>query len=288
MDATATAGRYFEAWNARDPDAIAAVLAEDGTYSDPAVPQGLDPQATAAYAAGLFAAFPDLAFDVDDLTSGDDGRVWARWLMTGTNTGPFSGLPPTGRRVSLPGADLVRVREDRVAEVHGFFDSAGVPRQLGMQVIVQPDVVGPFRFGVSTYVAKASTEPGAVSLTVVEARSEQEQEQVRALSRETVGELVDAPGFISWLGVTAGNRMYTITAWETAEDVAVMRSTPPHVEAMRRFFGAELAAGGQTGVWTPHRLNGMWVRCAECGAMAKAADGRCTSGHELPEAPAYW
>ena len=288
MDATATAVRYFEAWNARDPDAIAAVLTEDGTYSDPAVPQGLDPPATAAYAAGLFAAFPDLAFDVDDITAGDDGRVWARWVMTGTNSSPFSGLPPTGRRVSLPGADLVRVREDRVAEVRGFFDSAGVPRQLGMQVIVQPAVVGPFRFGVSTYVAKASTEPGAVSLTVLEARSEQEQEDVRELSRQTVQELMGSPGFISWLGVTVGDRMYTITAWETADDVAVMRRNGPHVEAMRRFFEGELAVGGQTGVWTAHRLNGLWVRCVECSAMALAVDGRCPSGHELPDAPAYW
>jgi hypothetical protein len=41
-------------------------------------------------------------------------------------------------------------------------------------------------------------------------------------------------------------------------------------------------------VWTPHRLNGMWIRCGECGEMAQPEDGRCAAGHELPAAPAYW
>ena len=32
MDATEVAAGYFSAWNARDPDAVAAVFAEDGVY----------------------------------------------------------------------------------------------------------------------------------------------------------------------------------------------------------------------------------------------------------------
>lgn len=288
MDATAVAARYFDAWSARDPEAVGAAFAEGGRYFDPGVPDGLDPAATAAYAAGLFGAFPDLAFAVDDVVAGAHGSVWARWTMTGTNDGPFSGLPPTGRAVSVPGADLVRVDGDRVAEVRGFFDTAAVPRQLGMQVVVQPGAAGPFRFGTSTYVSSAPTEPGAVSLTVLEARSPAEIAEVRDLSAATVRELMAGPGFLSWLGVVVGLRMFTITAWETPEDAAAVFRAPSHVEGMRRFFGSELAASGQTGVWAPHRLNGMWVRCADCGEMTRASAGLCASGHALPEPPAYW
>ena len=43
MDPLAVAQRYFDAWNARDPEAIAAAFAPGGTYSDPNVPDGLDP-----------------------------------------------------------------------------------------------------------------------------------------------------------------------------------------------------------------------------------------------------
>lgn len=288
MDATVVAARYFDAWNARDPEAVTAAFAEGGRYSDPGVPDGLDPVATAGYAAGLFAAFPDLGFAVTDVAAGGDGSVWARWTMTGTNDGPFSGLPPTGRRVSLPGADLVRVEGDRVTEVLGFFDTAAIPRQLGMQVVVQPDAVGPFRFGTCTYLSMGPTEPGAVSLTVLEARSPAEVAEVSDLSAATMRELMGEPGFLGWLGAIAGPRMFTITAWETPDDAAAVRRMPSHVEGMRRFFGSELAAGGQTGVWAPHRLNGMWVRCADCGEMTAAASGRCASGHALPEPPAYW
>jgi hypothetical protein len=48
MDTSAVAERYFEAWNRRDPEAVAAVFADDGTYADPNVPGGLGPEETAA------------------------------------------------------------------------------------------------------------------------------------------------------------------------------------------------------------------------------------------------
>ena len=288
MDASAVADRYFDAWNRRDPEAIAAVFEDGGTYTDPVVPDGIGPAATAGYAGGLFAAFPDLAFEVESAGTRPDGSVAGQWIMTGTNTGPFRGLPPTGRAVRLPGADVITVAGDRVRSVVGYFDTAVLPRQLGMQVVVQPERVGPYEFGVSTYVSASAAEPGAVSLTVLEARSPEEVEDIRGHSRAIVADLLGEPGFISWLGVVVGDRMFTITAWEGPDDPAVLRENPAHAEAMRLFFGPELARGGQTGVWAPHRLNGMWARCDACGRMVQAdADGRCACGAVLSQ-PRYW
>jgi steroid delta-isomerase-like uncharacterized protein len=290
MDALAVAGRYFGAWNQRDPEAITAVFTEDGTYTDPNV-AGIGPQATAEYAKALFASFSDLAFEVESEADCGDGLVAARWRMTGTHDGSFQGLPPTGRSVSLPGADFIRVEDDRVRSVHGYFDTRVVPRQLGLQVLVQPKTVGPFSFGTSTYVSRAPTAPGAVSLTVLEAGSAEHREEVQRRSGEVVREMLGMPGFISWLGVAVEDRMFTITAWERPEDAARLRESPAHGEAMRRFFGPSLARGGQTGVWTPHRLGGMWVRCEACGRMARAdadAGAACECGAALPEPPRYW
>jgi ketosteroid isomerase-like protein len=78
MDATDVAQRYFDAWNRRDPEAIVATFAEGGTYKDPNAPEGLSGRAIAEYAAGLFAAFPDLSFDVLSHHGTGDGRVVAR------------------------------------------------------------------------------------------------------------------------------------------------------------------------------------------------------------------
>ena len=43
---------YFAAWNQRDPAAIVATFAEDGTYCDPTVP-ALMGSALATYTSGL-------------------------------------------------------------------------------------------------------------------------------------------------------------------------------------------------------------------------------------------
>ena len=289
MEALELAMRYFDAWNRRDPEAIAATLAPDGTYSDPNVPEGLGPEATAGYAGGLFAGFSDLAFELTSAAECGQGTVAAQWIMTGTNDGSFQGLPPSGRTVRLPGADFIATEGDRVRSVVGYFDTAVVPRQLGLQVIVQPTQIGPFSFGISTYVSKSGAEPGAVSLTVLEARSDEEVEELRSRSRDTVMGLLGAPGFLSWLGVVNRGRMFTITAWERPEDVAALRENPPHVEAMGRFFASPgVARGGQTGVWTAHRLNGMWARCDACDAMRQPADGRCAACGAEVTAPSYW
>ena len=98
MDATDVAARYFAAWNARDRGRRGGGLrrGRDATATR-ASRRGSTPPGRAAYAAGLWTAFPDLAFAVDDVDGGRRAAVWARWTMTGTDTGGLRGLPPTGR-----------------------------------------------------------------------------------------------------------------------------------------------------------------------------------------------
>jgi steroid delta-isomerase-like uncharacterized protein len=288
MEALEVAAQYFDAWNRRDPEAIAAVFVPEGTYTDPTVPEGLGPAGTAEYARGLFTGFPDLAFQIESAAECGPGTIAAQWVMTGTNDGPFLGLPPSGRAVRLEGADFVATEGDRVRSVVGYFDTRAVPEQLGLQVIVQPAAVGPFSFGTSVYVSRSGAEPGAVSMTVLEARSDEERQEVRDSSSDVVLELLGVPGFISWVGVNVGDRMFTITAWEDVDGPGYLRESPAHTAAMDRFFASPgLARGGQTGVWSPHRLNGMWVRCEACDAMTQPRDGRCRCGAEVT-APRYW
>ena len=76
------------------------------------------------------------------------------------------GLPPTGKTVELPGADFLVVEDAGIRSVTGYFDSAALPRQLGLQTIVQPNQIGPFAFGISTAVQSGKqTNPGAISMT---------------------------------------------------------------------------------------------------------------------------
>jgi steroid delta-isomerase-like uncharacterized protein len=282
---------YFDAWNRRDPAAIVALFAEGGTYHDPSLPQPLAGPAIAGYAGGLFAAFPDLTFETPSIVAGGDGLVAAQWLMRGTNAGPLLGLPPTGREVGLPGADFIRVEGDRIRSVQGYFDQQAFNQQLGLQVLVQPRAVGPFTFGQAVTLANGkTTKPAAFSTTWIDARSEVEAKQVAELSQRIAQEMLGLPGFLGALLATVGGCMFTVTAWESAEDAFRLLRSPSHKEAMSAFFGPALGSAVHTSVWSSRHYNPMWVRRNACGQVMNydKSEGRCRCGQTLPPAPRYW
>ena len=149
MRTTEVARRYIEAWNSRVPAAISGMFLEDGTYSDPVTQGALTGDAIAQYAAALFAAFPDLSFEITSNVEAGAGVV-LEWIMSGTNTGSLRGLPPSGARIAVPGIDVIQVSAERIASLRGYFDRQALPEQLGFQVVVQPHQVGPITFGVSS------------------------------------------------------------------------------------------------------------------------------------------
>jgi steroid delta-isomerase-like uncharacterized protein len=77
-----------------------------------------------ARAGAVYAAFSEIDVSVDDLIVDGDALAW-RWTLTGTHVGPFAGVAPTGRRVTLRGVNFQRVAGERViehwtlADVHG-------------------------------------------------------------------------------------------------------------------------------------------------------------------------
>ena len=122
----------YAAWNAHDPDAVAAVFAEDAVVREVGNPlESHGRTAIRARAAALFIAFPD--FTLERITLVVDGDRHAdRWVMTGTHRGELFGMPPTGRTVRVEGATFTRMGPDGlvVEDVH-LSDLAGLMAQLG-------------------------------------------------------------------------------------------------------------------------------------------------------------
>jgi predicted ester cyclase len=80
----------------------------------------------------VFGAFPDLTMRVDDIFGAED-KVVVRFTLAGTNTGPFFGLPPTGRIVVMTGIGIYRFGpHGKIIEEWYENDAIGQMRQLGL------------------------------------------------------------------------------------------------------------------------------------------------------------
>jgi steroid delta-isomerase-like uncharacterized protein len=75
------------------------------------------------YIMAFRAAFPDIRFAVSDIVS-ETAQVAIRWSLSGTQTGPFKGQPPSGVKVHLPGITLFRFADGKICEMWVSFDPA--------------------------------------------------------------------------------------------------------------------------------------------------------------------
>ncbi len=290
MQATEVARRYIEAWNARSSEAIVEMFLENGTYSDPVTNGPLTGHAIAQYVAALWVAFPDLGFEITSNVETATGVV-LEWLMSGTNTGSLRGLPPTGARVAVPGIDVIQVKGERIATLRGYFDRQTMLEQLGLQVVVQPHQIGPVTFGVSTRVrSENSATPGAFSLTMVDARSDAEVQEIRLYSRRIMLQMPSMPGFLTFLGAVVGRRLYTVSAWSEPEQAHRIMLEGGHKEASAAFFKGNLGTAFHSSIWVPYRISPRWLRCSSCDRMVAAEeDSRtCACGAALPELQPFW
>ena len=117
-----------EGFNRRNPAIVSEIFAEDFVVGGQRIGR-----------AGLrqnmmqrLAAFPDLEVALTEvLAEGDKVVIW--YVARGTHQGEFEGIPPTGRRVSWMGTDLLRIDGSMIAEGRFLDDSLGLLRQLRAQ-----------------------------------------------------------------------------------------------------------------------------------------------------------
>jgi heme-degrading monooxygenase HmoA len=201
------------------------------------------------------------------------------------------GLPPTGRSITLAGADFAHIEDGKILSLQGYFDGGAVQSALGLDIIVQPSSIGPFGFGTSTRATNGSTAlPDAFSITNFLARNAEEVAIIKEGGRKIAVDMLSMPGFISMVSVVVGDCLMTITAWETLDAMAPLMKQGEHRSMVSRYFTSEFGAGGMTGVWVPGRLNRRRVRCHGCDKMApvETPQQKCSCGAMLPDPLAYW
>ena len=79
----------------------------------------------------FYTAFPDLHFTIDDTVVEGD-KVALRLTGTGTNKGPFRGIPPTDKKVTVSMIQIDRVAGGKFVEGWSRYDTLCLMQQLGL------------------------------------------------------------------------------------------------------------------------------------------------------------
>jgi uncharacterized protein (TIGR02246 family) len=123
--------RREAAWAARDAASLTADHAPDGVVVSPTggVLEGLV-EIERIYRV-WFTAFPDLIFATEDLLV-DDQRAALLCRITGSHSGEFFGMPPTGRRIEVSGCFIYRMEKGKIAHERRILDFTGLLVQVGV------------------------------------------------------------------------------------------------------------------------------------------------------------
>jgi steroid delta-isomerase-like uncharacterized protein len=125
--------QWATAWSSHEPEQVLALFTDDCVYED--VTFGVVTHGKAelrAFAAGAFAAVPDFKFELTSrFVAGTGGSM--EWVMSGTHTGDFPGMPATGKRFSaVRGATVVELQGAKIRRCSDYWDAATFMRQVGL------------------------------------------------------------------------------------------------------------------------------------------------------------
>ena len=126
---------YEEVWAGGNIGFAEEVFADDYVRHDLRRTQAAPgPAGQARIAEAFRRAFPDLDWRVD-LVLAEHDLVAARWTASGTHSGSWGDLTPTGRRVEFSGVNIFRFGADgKVVEIWNHRDDLGLMEQLGTPI----------------------------------------------------------------------------------------------------------------------------------------------------------
>ena len=126
-----------------DVNAAESYLTPDAVAAGGILPQPIPAKEAIRLMSALNAAFPDLKFDIQNVTvNGDRATVQAVWM--GTNNGDLNmpgmpSIPATGKQVSVKDTYIVTVEGDKVSRIEvNSPPDGGIPAVLGQIGVAIP------------------------------------------------------------------------------------------------------------------------------------------------------
>ena len=128
-------GRYNDAWNAHDVDAILALHASGMVFENHTAGELAEGEAVGPHIAAIFEGWPDLRFETRRLYT-RDGLVVQEWTAHATHTKRLTRgeivAEPSGNALSWVGMDVIPCEGGLVQRKDVYSDSVGILRQVGL------------------------------------------------------------------------------------------------------------------------------------------------------------
>lgn len=124
--------KFGEAVNTGNLQVIRDLVAPGCVDHDPAPGQAPGPEGYIEFFSMMRTAFPDFHLDVEQLVADDDNVAFA-YTATGTHSGEFMGIAPTGRSVKFRGLQISKFKDGKMVQRWGSSDELGLLKQLGIK-----------------------------------------------------------------------------------------------------------------------------------------------------------
>jgi len=122
--------RFYHAIELADISLLRTVVTSDWEYVPGASGQPIGVEQLALMLADLLHALPDMKIILLDVLV-HDAMVGVRAKVTGTQSGPFMGIPATSKAVDFAIHSFHELRDDRIAKTWHLEDWLGLFRQIG-------------------------------------------------------------------------------------------------------------------------------------------------------------
>jgi steroid delta-isomerase-like uncharacterized protein len=128
-------GRYNDAWNAHDLDAIMAMHAPDMVFENHTAGESAQGDEVREHIGAIFETWPDIHFETRRVYV-RDGVVTQEWTATATHTNTMRRgdlvAEPTGKKIEWRGVDVIPFENGQIKRKDVYSDSVSILRQVGL------------------------------------------------------------------------------------------------------------------------------------------------------------
>ena len=128
-------GRYNEAWNGHDLDAIMSMHTPDMVFENHTAGESAEGDKVREHIGAIFESWPDIHFETRRLYV-RDGVVAQEWTATATHANEMRRgdmiAEPTGKTITWKGLDVIPFEDGLVKRKDVYSDSVSILRQVGL------------------------------------------------------------------------------------------------------------------------------------------------------------